>query len=173
MRLCCFVELAADCRLDTQECFFQRDIEMGGEVQKSRLNCKVFGFLSPWRNFSCSRYKHVGFSTWKVRRTLQSEQSLWLIPKCGEVFSIFHRTVLQWFSTKGWWFREHKGQSGLYSKWSVRSPASGCLRLRGQQAALARVLCYKHESESRGHPLKWPGSFVTEQRSEVGTRGLW
>lgn len=74
---------------------------MGDEAQKSRLNFKVFGFPSPWRNVSYIRYKYVGFSTRKVRRTLQFVQSLWLIPKCGEVFSIFDRTVLQWFSIKG------------------------------------------------------------------------
>lgn len=91
--------LPACCGLNSQECGFWGDFELRGKEPKNRLNCTVFGYPSR-SNLSCSGYKHLGFSAWKVRRPLQSEQGLWLTPQCGEVFSIPTELSLNGFQQK-------------------------------------------------------------------------
>lgn len=54
------------------------------------LNCQDSGFPSPYflgpPEVLCIC---LGFSTWKMRRTLQSEQGFWLCLQCGMCFIIF------------------------------------------------------------------------------------
>lgn len=61
----------------------------------------VFHLLISNTNWSCCVYIYLGFSTWKARRTLSSEQGFWLFLWCGMIFIIFPEPSFRDFQRKG------------------------------------------------------------------------
>ena len=75
-----------------------------------------------------------------MRRTLQSEQGLWLSPQYAILFLVYPEPCPPVVSTKRCRFWEHKGQAGLHTKQCALKCAFGCWCLRGEQEVVERAL---------------------------------